>query len=106
MKPWKLPWFLAVYTVDLVRSNLTLAAEVLRPQQRLVSGIVGVDITVTGWRLVLLTNLVTLTPGTVSIDVSDDGRRLYVHALDRVHPHEVRASVGQLQARITEVFGP
>lgn len=105
MKPWKLPWFLALYLVDLFRANLTLAHEVLRIRPRLVSGIIGVDVEVTGWRLVLLTNLITLTPGTVSLDVSDDGHRLYVHVLDPVHPYEARESVRRLQDRVTEVFG-
>lgn len=105
MSAWKLPWFLAIYLVELVHANLTLAREVLRVRPRLVSGIIGVDVEVAGWRLVLLTNLVTLTPGTVSIDVSDDGHRLYVHVLDPVHPDEARDTVRRLQARITEVFG-
>lgn len=105
MKLWKLPWLLAYYAVDLVRANLVLAGEVLRPGHRLVAGIVGVDVQVSGWRLLLLTNLVTLTPGTISLDTSPDGSRLYVHVLDRRTPDHGRASVHELQGRIVEVFG-
>lgn len=106
MKPWRLPALLGHYVVDLVRSNLVLAREIVRLRPRLVAGIIAVDVAVTGWRLLLLTNLVTLTPGTLSLDVSPDGTRLYVHVLDREDPQRARASVLALQERIREVFGP
>lgn len=31
-------------------------------------------------------NMITLTPGTTTLEVSDDGRTLYVHALDAPDP--------------------
>lgn len=106
MSVLKLPWLLIHYLVDLVRSNLMLAHEVVRPRQRLVAGIVGVDIQVSGWRLLLLTNLTTLTPGTISLDISPDGELLYVHVLAPESPETARASVLELQRRVVEVFGP
>jgi multicomponent Na+:H+ antiporter subunit E len=34
------------------------------------------------FEITLLANLITLTPGTLSVDVSDDRRLLFVHAID------------------------
>ena len=34
------------------------------------------------FEITLLANLITLTPGTLSVDVSDDRRTLFVHAID------------------------
>ena len=34
------------------------------------------------WEITLLANLITLTPGTLVIDVSDDNKTLYIHAMD------------------------
>jgi multicomponent Na+:H+ antiporter subunit E len=33
-------------------------------------------------QITLLANMITLTPGTLSVDVSDDRKWLYVHAID------------------------
>ena len=33
-------------------------------------------------QITLLANLITLTPGTLSVDVSDDRKTLFIHALD------------------------
>ena len=34
------------------------------------------------FEITLLANLITLTPGTLSVDVSEDRRMLFVHAID------------------------
>ncbi len=36
--------------------------------------------------ITLLANLITLTPGTLSVDVSEDRQRLYIHAIPRDRP--------------------
>lgn len=36
----------------------------------------------TNWEITILANLITLTPGTLSVYVSDDNSRLYIHAMD------------------------
>jgi multicomponent Na+:H+ antiporter subunit E len=67
---------------ELLLSNIRLAADVLRPRMRMRPGIVAVPLDArTDLELVLLSNLVTLTPGTLTIDVSADRRTLYVHAM-------------------------
>jgi multicomponent Na+:H+ antiporter subunit E len=34
------------------------------------------------WEITLLSNLITLTPGTLVIEVSEDNKTLYIHAMD------------------------
>ena len=36
----------------------------------------------TDWQIVLLSNLITLTPGTVVLGISDDRKKIYIHAID------------------------
>lgn len=36
----------------------------------------------TDWQIVLLSNLITLTPGTVVLGISDDRTKIYIHAID------------------------
>ena len=53
----------------------------------------------------LLANAVTLTPGTMSIDLSPDGRILYVHVLDMESPETVRRDIKEgLEARLMRLF--
>ncbi|TXK89118.1 Na+/H+ antiporter subunit E, partial [Parageobacillus sp. SY1] len=40
------------------------------------------------WEITVLSNLITLTPGTLVVDVSEDGNTLYVHALDAPNVEE------------------
>ena len=34
------------------------------------------------WEITILSNLITLTPGTCVLEVSDDNKTLYIHAMD------------------------
>jgi len=43
----------------------------------------------------VLANLITLTPGSLCLDVSDDRRTLYVHAMFVSEPDQVRSEIKQ-----------
>lgn len=56
--------------------------------------------------IVTLAGTITMTPGTVSCDVSADGRALLVHGLDVADPEELVASIKQrYERRLLEIFG-
>lgn len=55
--------------------------------------------------ITILAGTITLTPGTVSADLSDHGRSLLVHALDASDPDAVRDEIKQrYEARLLEIF--
>jgi len=55
--------------------------------------------------ITLLAGTITLTPGTVSADISDNGHTLLVHALDAEDPNAVRDEIKQrYEARLKEIF--
>ncbi len=71
-----------VFFVELVRSTVSVVIEVLRPKIHIRPAIIGVPLDVTSdVQITVLANLVSLTPGTLSIDVSPDRRILFVHVL-------------------------
>lgn len=74
---------LVVYFVwELVLSNLRVAYDIVSPRHRLTPGVVGVKLDArTDLEITLLANLITLTPGTMSLDVSPDRRVLYIHSM-------------------------
>jgi multicomponent Na+:H+ antiporter subunit E len=74
-----------LFLYELILSAVRVGLLVLRPDigTRLTPGIVAFPLTVTRpAEITLLANLITLTPGTLSVDVSEDKTTLYVHAID------------------------
>lgn len=75
-------WFLLFFLWELVLANLRVAAEALTPGFSMTPGIVRFPTSTSNdWEVMLLANAISMTPGTLSLEVSDDGRELYVHSL-------------------------
>jgi multicomponent Na+:H+ antiporter subunit E len=67
---------------ELLLANLRLACDVLTPGYHLRPGVVAVPLDArTDTEITLLANMITLTPGSFSLDVSADRRVLYVHVM-------------------------
>jgi len=72
-----------LFLKELVLSAVRVAVLVLRPNMNLKPGIFAFPLTVDrDFEIALLANMITLTPGTLSVDVSPDRRFLYVHAVN------------------------
>lgn len=71
------------FVYELVLSAVRVASIVLRPKIDLKPGIIAYPLTVErDFEITMLANLITLTPGTLSVDVSDDRSTLYIHCID------------------------
>lgn len=74
--------FVAFYGWELVVSSLRVAYDVLTPTLYMRPAIVAVPLDVrSDLAITLLANLVSLTPGSLTIDLSADRRTLYVHVM-------------------------
>ncbi len=70
------------FVVDLTVSNIQLAWDVLTPRDRYTPRLIDVPVgDLTDFELALLATRITLTPGTLSIDVTEDRQFLVVHAM-------------------------
>ena len=86
--------FFGFFVWQLLLSNLRVAYDVITPHLYMRPGIIAVPLDATTDReITLLANLITLTPGTLSLDLSDDRRTLYVHAMFVDSPDSVRHSI-------------
>lgn len=73
----------ALFIVELLKSGLRVATIALRRDMRLRPAVIAYPMTVTkDFEITLLANLITLTPGTLSVDVSADRGTLYIHCVD------------------------
>jgi multicomponent Na+:H+ antiporter subunit E len=106
IRPIKLLLLAALFFKELSLSAIKVAILVVRPNMRLRPGIFAFPLSLTrDFEITLLANLITLTPGTLSVDVSEDRKTLYVHALDCHDPAAEKRSISNgFERRIREAF--
>lgn len=81
-RPLGLLLMTAAFFVELIKSALSVAREAWRPRLAVQPGVIRIPLQVqTDVEITMLASLISLTPGTLSLDVSPDGKSLYVHAL-------------------------
>lgn len=74
--------FFFYFLYQLFKANLQVAYDVITPTFYMTPGIVQVPLDASSdLEITLLANFISLTPGTLSLDVSEDRKVLYVHAM-------------------------
>jgi multicomponent Na+:H+ antiporter subunit E len=74
---------LFLFIKELIMANISVLKVVLKPKLDFQPGIFALPTELkTDWEITLLANLITLTPGTLVVDVSFDNKILYIHAID------------------------
>jgi multicomponent Na+:H+ antiporter subunit E len=67
---------------ELAIASLVVAWDVITPRSRVESGVIALPLDVkSNLEITILASLISLTPGTLSLDVSEDRRFLYIHAV-------------------------
>ena len=75
---------------ELLLSSIKVAWDVIRPVPQNQPALVEVPLTVkSDFEILLLTNLISLTPGTLSVDVTENRETLIVHAMFAQDPDEL-----------------
>ncbi|MFW5942683.1 MAG: Na+/H+ antiporter subunit E [bacterium] len=90
---------------EIFRASIALAWIILHPRLRVRPGVVAVPLEAqTDMEIVTLANLITLSPGTLTLDVADDRSAIYVHTIVLDDPDEFRASIkNSFERRVLEV---
>ncbi|MDO5706613.1 MAG: Na+/H+ antiporter subunit E [Paracoccus sp. (in: a-proteobacteria)] len=97
--------FLVIW--DIIVANIEVAKIILfKPNRDLKSAWVSVPLDLTSPEAItVLAGTVTLTPGTVSADLSEDGRYLLVHCLHAPDPDGIRDDIkARYESRLKEIF--
>jgi multicomponent Na+:H+ antiporter subunit E len=83
-----------VFFKELIKANLSVLKIVISPGLRVRSGVIAVPTELrTDVALTLLANMITLTPGTLTLDISADRRYLFVHTLNLDDPEDVKREI-------------
>jgi multicomponent Na+:H+ antiporter subunit E len=99
--------FVMYFLWQLVKANVEVAFDIITPKHRMHPAVLAVPLDVKGDEAItLLANAVSLTPGSLSLDVSKDHSVLYVHVMYARDREAVRQALKDgLERRIREVQG-
>ena len=106
-KTGKMTAYVVLVLWDIIVANVEVAWIVLtRPNSKLRPAWIVIPLDLRQPEAItVLAGTITLTPGTVSSDVSNTGHYLLVHALDAPDPDAVRDDIKQrYEARLKEIF--
>ena len=99
--------YFAVYFLwELVVATLRVAVDIVTPKHLMKPAILAISVDGRSAReITMLANAITLTPGSLSLDVSPDGKTLFVHVMYADDVEAARRQIEQgLGKRIQEVF--
>ncbi|MDJ0943717.1 MAG: Na+/H+ antiporter subunit E [Kiloniellales bacterium] len=95
-----------LFVYELVVSSFRVVWDVVTPAHLSRPGIIALPLDVEGeGGILLVSNLISLTPGSLSLDVSPDRRTLYVHAMFAEDPDALRRELKQgMERRVIEAL--
>lgn len=94
-RPWLLTKFVVVVIYEIIVANIAVARLILTQQRKLKPGFLHVPLELDSpLAISLLANTISLTPGTVTCDLSDDQKSLLIHAL---HIEDAEATVAEIK---------
>ncbi|MFZ2546761.1 MAG: Na+/H+ antiporter subunit E [Candidatus Microthrix subdominans] len=108
LRPVHATLFLVWFMGQLVSSSLRVAWLIVKPSgpSEMEPGIVATPIRgMSDLLTTMVANSITLTPGTLTVEVSREPSVIYVHAIEAQSPDEIRAQVLDLERRLVVAFG-
>ena len=91
---------------ELIVANVRVASDVLRPRTAIRPAVVAIPLDITSdAEILLLSALINITPGSVTIDLSEDRRTLYVHVMHMTSADQSREEIKNgFERRVKRVF--
>jgi multisubunit Na+/H+ antiporter MnhE subunit len=96
--------FLGFYLSKLVSANLYIAYDILTPRLRINPGVIEVDMELkSNFGMLLCSNLVSMTPGTLSMDLDREKNILLVHLLYMDRKEATKKEIARIMQRIRQI---
>ena len=105
-KVWQTLSFLLYFMKEMMVSSARVAYDVITPTFHMRPGVIAIPLDAkTDAEITLLANVITLTPGTLSLDVSEDRSTLYIHAMFADDPDALRREIKEgLEYKLLKVM--
>ena len=103
---WRVMRLGVLFVYELIVSSVRVVWDVVTPTHRSRPGIVAMPLAARGEaEILLVAGLISLTPGTLSLDVSPDRKTLYLHAMFVDDPDALRRELKQgMERRVMEAL--
>jgi multicomponent Na+:H+ antiporter subunit E len=103
--PLRILWFIVFFLWELTLSNVRVAWEALTPGFTMQAGIVRVHTRCRNrWELISLANTITMTPGTLTLEVDTDTNDLFVHSLYVTDRESFQAQISRLEDHLLKAM--
>jgi len=100
-----IPEFVIFYLTKLIQSNIQMAFVILSPKIKIRAGFIEYPVKVkSSAGLLLLCNLISMTPGTLSADVDAKHEILLVHVLSNSPDEEILHEINNIEKRIIRLI--
>ncbi len=98
--------FMGYYLKELVVSSLYVAYDIITPTDLMKPGFVEVPIDLkSDTAIIVLANLISMTPGSLTVDLTPDKKKIFVHAMYLYDKEKFIAKIkSQLENRIRLIF--
>lgn len=104
-RAWGLPVLAVWATGAITVASLQVARDIIWPSAALKPGIVIVPVQLSSaTQVAVWVSLINLTPGTLTVEVSDDLREAWVHSLYAGDPDALKQDLHDLQGRVSRAF--
>lgn len=96
--------FIVFYLQQLVKANLFIAWDILTPRMRINPAFVEVEVFLASdFGILLFSNLVTMTPGSLVVDISENKKSILVHVLYNNNLTETIKEINAIQYRVQRI---
>lgn len=105
VKAPKMVGFGVFFLAELVKANWRVAYDVMTPQHLMRPGVLAVPLDAkSDGQIAILGNLISVTPGTLTLDVSSDRKVMYIHAMYIDDEENLRRSIKELERRVLDIL--
>ncbi len=104
-KTYHILLFPGYYLVKLLKANLFLAWDILTPTMMINPGFTRIRLEISSdFGLLLLSNLVSMTPGTLSLDIDQERKYLDVHLLYMDQREATEQEIREIMSKIKRIL--
>lgn len=97
--------FIIFFLKELIKANLRVAYDVATPVWYMKPGVIAFELEArTDVEIMFLSSVISLTPGTLSLDVSDDRKVLFIHAMFLQDEEQLRRDLRELERRSLKIM--
>lgn len=105
-KTYQVVSFIIYYVFKLVQANIVIAYDILTPKMRTNPGFTWIKLEIkSDLGILLFSNLLSMTPGTISVDVTEKKDKILVHYLYNDQNNSVLDEIDKIQKKIVLLTG-